>query len=97
MDRVCPLQDADVILVEYSLNDEQTMSDTVFDNAVRRPFERLLRKLLQFPNQPAVILLNAYAWFQLEKPLKPDGLYYTGSDREFFELAAYYQVGCFLP
>ena len=53
------LQDADIVIVEYSLNDEATFSSTPFDNAVRRPFERLLRKLLQLPKRPAVILLNA--------------------------------------
>ncbi|KAJ9522489.1 hypothetical protein QJQ45_008221 [Haematococcus lacustris] len=84
-------QTADIIVVEYALNDEQTLSNVLFDNSVRRPFERLLRHLLSYPNQPAVILLNAYSWFQMEDS-KPDGLYYTGSDGEFHELATYYQV-----
>lgn len=33
-----------------------------FDNAPRRSFERLLRKLLRYPRQPAVVLVNSYAW-----------------------------------
>jgi hypothetical protein len=32
----------------------------------RRPFERLLRKLLLMPGRPAVVLLNAYAWFKAD-------------------------------
>ena len=32
---------------------------------VRRPFERLIRKLLLYPRRPAVILIHAYRWFQL--------------------------------
>lgn len=28
----------------------------------RRSFERMLRKLLTFPNKPAVLLLNAFAY-----------------------------------
>jgi hypothetical protein len=32
----------------------------------RRPFERLIRKLLMLPSRPAVVLLNAYSWFRTE-------------------------------
>jgi hypothetical protein len=32
------------------------------DSEVRRSFERLLRKLLSFPGQPAVMLLNSYPY-----------------------------------
>jgi hypothetical protein len=32
------------------------------DSEVRRSFERLLRKLLSFPSQPAVVLLNSYPY-----------------------------------
>ncbi|GFH11613.1 SGNH_hydro domain-containing protein, partial [Haematococcus lacustris] len=76
---------ADIIIVEYSLNDAETLSDTPFDNSVRRPFERLLRKLLSYPNKPAVLLLNAYTWFDLGQSSSRNGLYYTGSDRDWVE------------
>ena len=36
-----------------------------FLNEPRRAFERLLRKLLGYPNRPAVVLLHAYAWNQV--------------------------------
>jgi hypothetical protein len=48
-----------LVVASCSLNDEYTLSDVLFDNSVRRPFERLLRKLLLYPNRPAVVLLNA--------------------------------------
>ena len=41
--------DADVVILEYSLNDGSDTLYPVYDNAVRRPFERLLRKLLNYP------------------------------------------------
>lgn len=53
----------------------------------RRPYERLLRKVLSLPNHPAVILLHAYAW------LKPDphmGNFYNNAERDFNEMAEYY-------
>lgn len=56
----CVLQDADVVIVEYSLNDEIYESSKLFDNTVRRPFERLLRRLQRYPKRPAVVLLNAW-------------------------------------
>ena len=41
-------RDADVVIVDYSLND-QDPPYPLFDNSMRRPFERLLRKLLSYP------------------------------------------------
>jgi hypothetical protein len=32
----------------------------------RKSFERLIRKLLQMPSRPAVVLLNTYAWFNTD-------------------------------
>ncbi len=52
-------QDADIVLVEYALNDEHAIAFAPSPEYVQRAFERLLRKLLSYPNKPAVILLNA--------------------------------------
>ena len=41
-------QAADIVFVEYSLNDEHP-PPPLYDNPMRRPFERLLRKLLSYP------------------------------------------------
>jgi hypothetical protein len=40
-------KEADLIFVEYSLNDAANAAPEV-NNAIRRPFERLLRKLLLY-------------------------------------------------
>ena len=36
-----------------------------FQNNIRRLFERLLRKVLNYPKKPAVVLLHAYVWTQV--------------------------------
>ena len=41
-------KEADVIFVDYTLNDPHE-THPIMENAVRRPFERLLRKLLTYP------------------------------------------------
>jgi len=83
-------QYADVVIVEYALNDENAPYP-LFDNTVRRPFERLLRKLLSYPNRPAIILLNAYAYL-LSHSAEQYGLFWTGAEREFYEFANYYHL-----
>lgn len=54
---------ADIIIAEFNVNDESNPSPPV-DNVARRSFERMLRKLLDYPNKPAVIILNAFRWFK---------------------------------
>jgi hypothetical protein len=53
----------------------------------RRPYERLLRKVLSLPNNPAVILVHAYAWFKPEPHL---GNFYNNAERDYNEMAEYY-------
>lgn len=53
----------------------------------RRPYERLLRKALSLPNNPAVLLMHSYAWFKPEPHL---GNFYNNAERDFNELAEYY-------
>ncbi len=40
---------ADIVFVEYTVNDVEDPWGTPMDNPARRPFERLLRKLLNYP------------------------------------------------
>ena len=35
----------------------------LFVPQIRRPYEKLLRKLLNYPNKPAVVQLHAYKWW----------------------------------
>lgn len=55
---------------------------------VRRPYERLIRKLLQYPNRPAVVLIHAYRWFQI--PVDATSSYWMSSERQQGEFAMYY-------
>lgn len=40
-----------------------------FQNDVRRGFERLVRKLLNYPNRPAVVLMHAYQVGGRKRPM----------------------------
>ena len=82
-----PVQ-ADIIFVEYSLNDEHAHGPA-FDNPTQRPFERLLRKLMTYPNKPALVIYNAYSWFSYMNHL---GRFYASAERQFYEFATYYQL-----
>lgn len=53
----------------------------------RRPYERLLRKVLSLPNNPAVILVHSYAWFKADPH---QGTFYNNAERDYNELAEYY-------
>jgi len=56
--------------VEYALNDGYREGS--FDSPIRRSFERLLRRLLVFPQHPAIILLmftRLEPWWVLYQPL----------------------------
>ncbi|GAB4814840.1 hypothetical protein N2152v2_001886 [Parachlorella kessleri] len=59
--------DADLVIVEFALNDGAAMTcrgvRDPFDAPPRRAFEVLLRKLLGLPSHPAVVLLMYYNWF----------------------------------
>ena len=57
-------QDADVVFVEYTVNDLHAIRGEVeaaLDNPKRRGTERLLRRLLTFRNRPAVVVLHTWA------------------------------------
>ncbi|MEW5305456.1 MAG: hypothetical protein WDW36_007994 [Sanguina aurantia] len=84
---------ADIIVAEFNVNDESNPSPPV-DNVARRSFERMLRKLLDYPNKPAVIILNAFRWFKTFSGETPyDGQYHHPSaEKDFNELAAYYRL-----
>ncbi|GLI61581.1 hypothetical protein VaNZ11_003996 [Volvox africanus] len=80
-------RDADVIFVEYAVNDEE-MPMPHMNNQIRRPYERLLRKLLGYPNRPAVILMHAYRWFQL--PGDTSGQFWMSGERQQSEFGLFY-------
>ncbi|KAG2493701.1 hypothetical protein HYH03_008215 [Edaphochlamys debaryana] len=81
----------DIVIVEYAINDEE-MPMPHMNNKVRRPYERLIRKLLNYPRRPAVILLHAYRWFGDAPPgeVRPSGQFWTSSERQHGEFGLYY-------
>ena len=76
----------DVIFVDYAVNDPEAIDGLNLNNQPRKAFERLLRSLLNKPNRPAVVLLNAYQWFTM----KVNGTFHTVVERDFQEFAMYY-------
>ncbi|GAX76847.1 hypothetical protein CEUSTIGMA_g4293.t1 [Chlamydomonas eustigma] len=58
---------------------------------VRKSFERLLRKLLHLPHHPAVILLNAYQYLNID-PRNEKHKYLEGAEAFYFEMATYYGI-----
>jgi lysophospholipase L1-like esterase len=77
--RLMGAQDADLVFLEYTINDMLFWGDTLQDEFrkvetnMRRGFERLLRKLLQYERMPAVIIVHAWSpevtrrWFHVEQ------------------------------
>ncbi len=57
-----------------------------FDSDQRRGFERLLRKLLNYPKRPAVIILNVFAWKHF------NGSYFQTAEAGYSEFASYYDL-----
>lgn len=80
-------RDADVVLVEYTVNDPAHLPPPPFANDHRAAYERLLRKLLQYPRRPAVVLLHAYSYLMVK-----DHAYWKNAESEFHEFATYYHL-----
>ncbi|BDA48468.1 hypothetical protein COCOBI_12-1470 [Coccomyxa sp. Obi] len=81
--------DADLILVEFSVNDWETVDPATFtwmDNSLRRGFERLLRKLLRLKSTPAVLVLHWWA------PLHFLSSYWNVAEDELDVIASYYRL-----
>ncbi|KAG2447186.1 hypothetical protein HYH02_007929 [Chlamydomonas schloesseri] len=78
---------ADIVILDYAVNDEE-MPMPHMNNGVRRPFERLIRKVLQYPRRPAVVLMHAYRWFQI--PVENTGQFWVSSERQHGEFGSYY-------
>ncbi|GIL54431.1 hypothetical protein Vafri_9966 [Volvox africanus] len=82
-------READIIFVEYAISDEE-MPMPHMNNQIRRPYERLLRKLLSYPKRPAVIQMHAFRWFQI--PADFSGHFWISSERQQSEFGLYYSL-----
>ncbi len=57
-----------------------------FDNPSRRPFERLLRSVLNLPRRPAVVLVAAYSHMERR------GRFWDSAEAAHFTFAQYYDL-----
>ncbi|EFJ49699.1 hypothetical protein VOLCADRAFT_89682 [Volvox carteri f. nagariensis] len=80
------IPEADLVFVEFAINDSPISTWTLDGAIARRPFERLLRKLLRLPSKPAVVLVNMYA------VAPASNTYHHTAERDFGELAPYYSL-----
>ncbi|GIL54230.1 hypothetical protein Vafri_9776 [Volvox africanus] len=80
----------DIVFVEYAANDSPAPRWT-FADPCRRSLERLFRKLLNLPSQPAVVLVNMYAIGAAR------GKYLHTAERDFMEFATYYSLPAVRP
>lgn len=53
-----------------------------FDSPIRRTYEQVLRRLLRMPSTPAVLLLQAYPWWQAFGDGVTEGLFYREPENE---------------
>ncbi|KAG1678961.1 hypothetical protein FOA52_013024 [Chlamydomonas sp. UWO 241] len=91
-------QEADIIFVDYAYNDDWGAQVPISEtnelgsfNSMRRPYERLLRKLLSYPRNPAVVLIHSFVWNDPMPGVLP-GTYYHSAERDLHEFATYYQL-----
>eukprot|EP00798_Chlamydomonas_sp_ICE-L_P013622 gene13622-19500_t len=85
---------SDIVFVEYSINDPKQPNNVPevipAMDPLRRPYERLLRKLLKYPRRPAVILIHSYMWFGEKSVDQNIGTYYSNIERDFHEFGNFY-------
>jgi len=72
------------VMVELAVNDMREASTTSLQ---RRTYERLLRRILSQPSQPALALVNHYAWLLAAGDGQKQGMFYGGPESQFNELA----------
>ena len=81
-------QNSSIVILEYSHNDEHRPF-VLWNNSARKPLERLVRKLLDYPLKPAVLFLHTYDWHEMPDP---KGLYWENAERDMAELGTYYRL-----
>ncbi|KAI3428300.1 hypothetical protein D9Q98_006679 [Chlorella vulgaris] len=82
-------QDVDLVTLEFSANER---ADAPFTSLERRSFEQLIRRLLQYPGRPAILLLHHYAWWEAPGDGVDRGLFYRQPEGQLTEMAHYYDI-----
>ncbi|GIL73972.1 hypothetical protein Vretimale_5088 [Volvox reticuliferus] len=79
------IPEPDLVFVDYAVSDLPSAPWTS-EGHIRRPMERLVRKVLDLPTRPAVVLVNMFA-------MGPSyGKYWYTAERDFMEFATYYSL-----
>eukprot|EP00884_Botryococcus_braunii_P016637 jgi/Botrbrau1/3657/Bobra.0204s0047.1 len=81
--------DVDIVFLEFALNDYEglpTRTTASMDNYQRRGYERLLRKLLDYPNAPAII--PVYWW----AGIRHNFTFWDVAEDQLETLAKYYEL-----
>ncbi|EFJ49698.1 hypothetical protein VOLCADRAFT_89681 [Volvox carteri f. nagariensis] len=76
---------ADLVFVDFAVNDHPTAT-WALEGSPRRELERLLRKVLNLPSNPAVVLVNMFAMGPSHRK------YWYTAERDFMEFATYYSL-----
>eukprot|EP00887_Chlorella_sp_A99_P000470 scaffold17.g470.t1 len=85
--------DADLVVVEFALNDGTMAHCTVDDNGrtdqgsipARAAYERLLRKLQRLPRRPAVVVMQSYSFIR-----GSTGAFHKSAENDMDVFASYY-------
>ena len=74
--------------MEFTVNDALLVGENPpFHSPARRTFESVLRWLLRMDNQPALMLLQFYAYFQASGDGVTKGLFYKEPEAQFTTFA----------
>jgi hypothetical protein len=85
------LQDADLVVVEFAINDEAS-KEVSYASPQRRTYEQMLRRMLQRPSQPTLLLLQYYPWMRSFGDGVTQGLYYREPETEMTVIGQYYDL-----
>ena len=82
--------DADVVFLEFAVNDGVPRSGDLFPLPEVKTLERLVRKLLAFKSSPAVVVFNFFSW----EPDNLFGAFYSTIGDQYCTVAQFYGQSC---
>ena len=83
--------DSDLVFVELSVNDHSREMDVAIPFEKRAPFEILIRRLLQLPHRPAVVVFNGLRWSH-QTEANREGEYTNNAEADFSDFISYYEL-----
>ena len=82
-------QDADLVFVEYAVNDQPPTDGKEYPMPQLAALERLIRSLLKLPRRPAVVLFNVFKW----EKFWGEPVFWRTPEDEMNILGQYYDLG----